>query len=259
MRCTGVAVITSTPNPERMSSSGIVMKSGRMLDGGAATMNPTMPPAADTLSIPSFAPPDGYGVPFATCTTPRTPTTSALHPMPIRPVSACRSGCRSSRQASSASMMGTDQSSVPKTPLTRPWTTPAAVPLASRQIIAASTIAPASTAKPRPSRRWAGSSSLAPWPRARAALPTPPANSSHTPMNSLPIIVKTQLIGSWCSVPLRRAGAALLARPPDARLAGVARADVERFAGPFWVPRWVPLDVRVAMMTKLRARRTGFT
>ncbi|GAA3412793.1 hypothetical protein GCM10018952_26920 [Streptosporangium vulgare] len=91
-RCTGVAVITRMPKPDRISSSGMVMKDGRMLAGGAETMKPIMPPAAETLSMPSELPPEGYGVPWTTCTTPSTPMVRADQPMIIRPVSAFWSG-----------------------------------------------------------------------------------------------------------------------------------------------------------------------
>jgi hypothetical protein len=77
-------------------------------------------------------------------------------------------------------------------------------------------------------------------------------------MNSLAIMVKIQLIGSWCSGPWRRADEPFLARWLGARFAGALRAGAGRFAGPFWAPPWVPLDVRVAMMPKVRRRRTGF-
>ena len=80
-----------------------------MLAGGAEMMKPIMPPAADTLSMPSEPPPEGYGVPWATCTMPSTPTVRADQPMIIRPVSAFWSGWRSSRQASSTSRIGISQ------------------------------------------------------------------------------------------------------------------------------------------------------
>nr|BFE87800.1 hypothetical protein GCM10020093_104010 [Planobispora longispora] len=59
---------------------------------GAEMMNPIIPPAADTLSMPSEEPPEGYGVPLATCTMPSTPTVRAAHPIIIRPVSVFWSG-----------------------------------------------------------------------------------------------------------------------------------------------------------------------
>ncbi|WP_240506429.1 hypothetical protein [Thermoactinospora rubra] len=65
----------------------------------------------------------------------------------------------------------------------------------------------------------------------------------------MPIIVKTQLIGSWWVTDLR-AGAFALGRaaPVAGRFAGVERDAADRFAG--------PLDalfgVRVAMMPKVR-------
>lgn len=149
MRWTGVAVITSTPNPDRSSSSGIVMNGGRMLAGGAAARKPIMPPAAETLSMPS----EGYGVSLTTWMTPRMPITSAPEPMIIRLVSAFWSGWRSRRQATRASMTGTLQASEPNTPRTNPSIASATAPSACRQITDASVIAPASTARPRPSLR----------------------------------------------------------------------------------------------------------
>jgi hypothetical protein len=65
-------------------------------------------------------------------------------------------------------------------------------------------------------------------------------------MTSLPIIMKTQLIGSWWPDAGLRAGARLPDRAPPGRLAGGVRAEVDlpRAAEPFDFP----LDVRVAMI-----------
>ncbi|WP_347641589.1 hypothetical protein [Nonomuraea sp. B10E15] len=73
----------------------------------------------------------------------------------------------------------------------------------------------------------------------------------------MPIIVKTQLIGSWWVAEGLRPVADPLAldRPADEppRLAEVERDEVDRFAGPFDAL----FGVRVAMMPKVRRRHRG--
>jgi len=79
-------------------------------------------------------------------------------------------------------------------------------------------------------------------------------------MTSLPIMVKTQLIGSWWVIEDLRAdvGPFALGRPAGVpadvapRFAEVERDEGDRFAGPFDAL----FGVRVAMMPKVRRRRT---
>ena len=78
------------------------------------------------------------------------PTSSAVQPMTMRPVSAFWSGWRSSRQASSASRTGSAQASDPNDAVHDGVDHAGDRAPASRQVIAASTIAPASTARPEP-------------------------------------------------------------------------------------------------------------
>ncbi|GGS46727.1 hypothetical protein GCM10010156_01770 [Planobispora rosea] len=79
----------------------------------------------------------------------------------------------------------------------------------------------------------------------------PPAISIQIPTNSLPIMVRTQPIGSGWEPEGRRGGDADFAREAGARLAEAVRAgvDLDRPEPPLaGVLPEAPLDVRVAMV-----------
>src|SRR4051812_12915980 len=84
-----------------------------------------------------------------------------------------------------------------------------------------------------------------------------PASSIQIPMNSLPITVRTQVIGSCCGEGVLRAEVVVFARVVDTRLAEAVRAegDPDRPEDPLpWGLPEAPLDVRVAMVGRLARR-----
>ena len=158
--CTGVPVMTSTPNPVTSASTGTATHAVSPATSGADTAKPISPPAARSAGAPA----DGPGVPLATCTRPSAPTSSALQPITTRAVSELRSGCRSSRQASRPSSTGMASAPRPNEPrITWPSRRPRPLPRCP-QVTAADSTAAARKARPRPSRRCASS-------RSRACLP----------------------------------------------------------------------------------------
>ncbi len=160
---------------------------------GADTAKPTTPPA-DRMA---FSPADSSGVPDATCTRPRTPTSSAVQPMTIRAVSALLSGWRKKRQASSASKTGMVQVPDPNS-VTSAVARGLIGPLACHQEAAAAMIAAHNAASPRPSRRCSGSRSRALRPRARERVPTVCASAiqiAATAVATQPARITNGLVG----------------------------------------------------------------
>ncbi len=156
----GVAVTTSSPNPDRSSSSGTATHPLSAASSGADTSQPMTPPDSRTPGM-SFA---GDGTPAAMCRMPSTPTPSAVMPMTTRPVSSCCSGWRSVRHASSASSTGSAIAMMPRPPRTTFSSAIVTTPSGRNQVTEASTMDEPSSARPRPSRRCSGSRLRAPFP-----------------------------------------------------------------------------------------------
>ncbi len=88
IRFTGVAVTTSRPKNASSSRSGTASGGPAAAIIGVEAAQPTMPPAC----LIRVAPPAIAGAPQPMCTSPSTPTTSALSPMAIRPFASGTSG-----------------------------------------------------------------------------------------------------------------------------------------------------------------------
>jgi len=182
-RCSGVPVITSTPKPASSASSGIAAHVVSSAWRGAEITNPIRPP--DDCIAPT--PDDGPGLPSAMCTIPSAPSRKAVQPITIRPACAFLSGCRSSRQASSASRTGSVHDPIPNVPrISAVSPRPTGEPSRHHAVLAAM-MAAASAASPAPSLRCAGSSSRALSPNSRATYPTLPAISIQTAATALTI------------------------------------------------------------------------
>ncbi len=105
----------------------------------------------------------------------------SVSPIATREFAWARSGCRMMRTASQSSRTGTATPARPNVPATTPWTTLPNVPWMPHHSRAATTTARAMRVNATPSRRCAGSRSLAPLPMVRTSDPTPCAAPSQTP------------------------------------------------------------------------------
>ena len=179
-RCTGVPVITSSPNPLTRASSGAAIHGVSAATSGAETKKP-ISPAPDRMAA---SPAAGCGVPAAMCTRPSPPRSRQLQPITIRPVCALRSGWRRNRQASRPSRRGTVQAAEPNAPRNRSDSIRPAKLCRWNQVVAATTRAAARKARPTPSRWCAGSRSRAFFPNRRAPKPTACAATIHRPATS---------------------------------------------------------------------------
>ena len=111
-------------------------------------------------------------MPWAMCTKPSRPITSANQPMATRPACELRSGWRRYRQDSRTASTGVSHATDPAAPWTNAETDrPAGLPI-RHQMLAASTMAIPSQSSPIPSRRCSGSRSRALRPNRRAVKPT---------------------------------------------------------------------------------------
>ena len=237
---TGVAVMTSTPNASSRSSRTPAIHGPSAATSGTLATKPSRPPAARIACSPS----EGRGVPWTTCTSPTTESTTAAPPMTTRPVEAASSGRRRIRKASASTSSGTAQDREPNRPVTNAVTRVPTGPVSPHHVTAATTTAAPTSARPRPSRRCAGSRSRALRPRRRAAPPTRWARPSQTAATARARAVMIRLTG-----PGPREG-----RRAGARRAGGRLAAGRRAAAPLAVRlRAEPLraalgeDVRVAI------------
>ncbi len=163
MRLTGVAVTTSRPKKASSRSSGTASAGPAAASIGVDTAQPRMPPAA----LIREAPLPITGAPQPMWTRPRTPTSSVVSPIMIRPLASGRSGWRQIRIAIPASRNGTSTSSRPNSPDTTAVAASFSQPFSLNQVPAAVASASANSSRPTPSLRWAGSRFLAPWPKPR--------------------------------------------------------------------------------------------
>ncbi len=223
-RCSGVPVITSRPNPHTSASSGAATHGVSPATSGAETAYPISPPAPRMASAPLL----GDGVPCAMCTSPSVPMTSAAPPMVIRPVSALRSGWRKNRHASRASSSGTVQASDPNAPVTTVVISrPRPLPIPT-QVVAATTTAAPSRARPMPSRRCIGSRSRALLPTWRTAAPAAcvpdPLDQDHERAGRLFLLRAPALAAAPGSTASPGRLALTAGRPPGVARAGTRRA-----------------------------------
>ncbi len=188
---TGVAVTTRTPNAASRSRSSAATTGWVAETTGAEASHPIQPPPDCMAAAPSA----GRGVPLITCMRPQAARTSAPQPMVTRPVAALSSGLRSTRQARPRSRNGRITSRLPSAPVTSEPTMPPRPVVTFHHTEKATRTASAMKSRPRPSRRWAGSSSLAPRPRVRTAPPTTWPRPTHTAANARVSPVKNRETG----------------------------------------------------------------
>lgn len=184
MRLTGVAVTTSRPKKDSSRSSGTASAGPAAAIIGVDTAQPMIPPAARIREAPLPI----MGAPQPMCTRPRTPTSSALRPIMIRPLASGSSGWRQSRTAIPASRNGTSTSSRPNSPDTTAVAASPSQPCGLNQVPAAVTSASANSSRPSPSLRWAGWRFLAPSPKPRkiaAMLFATPSQTARTARKSI--------------------------------------------------------------------------
>ncbi len=205
----GVAVTTRTPKAARSTRSRPATTGWVAATTGALASQPIQPPPACMAAEPSA----GTGVPLSTCIRPQAARTRAPQPMVTRPVAALSSGLRSTRQARPSRRNGRTTSRLPSAPVTSVPTIPPRPVVTFHQTENATRIASAMNSRPRPSRRWAGSRSLAPRPSARTAPPTTWPIPSQTRATARAIPLKKRDTGEGPTGAGRRAPGARQGAP----------------------------------------------
>ncbi len=211
----GVAVTTRAPNAPSRNSTSTTRLAGSTRSSWPPSI-PVSPPACDQpVSLP--------GESAARCSMPVTDSSTARPPTSIRPR---RSGCgcwRSRCTAARTSSTGSSSAALPTSSRNRPVIASPSGPAAVNQTAIAEIRPRASTARPAPSRRCAGSRSRAVAalrPTARASVPTATPSARQSWARACPMTVRAGR-RRGCRAAGRDAGRALErgrragAEPPD--------------------------------------------